>query len=473
MKLPSVRPVAMGLRLYRRLAGAFPYEFQSAYGDALLRATEDSIDEIWRRHGVWGLGRLLLDIALRVPAEHLAEFRQDVRYGLRALAASPGFTAVALISLTLGIGVASSAFSEMNGFILRDVPAVSRPGELALLEAPVSYPSYQRYRQRRDLFSASFVYMAPVPFGIAAGGHTERVWGHLVTPSYFATLGVQPLLGRFFGGQEQPGQAPSAVVSYRFWQNQLAADPNVIGKALRINGQACTVIGVGPKEFLGASPMIYIADLWLPVTADPRVAPELAGRVLERRELLQFHFESRLNPGVSMARAEAELDTVARQMEQSYGEEDKNRKGRRVRVLPAGKLMPVKKEDVPFFAGFFSLLGGMILLIACSNVANMTLARAANRRKEIAVRLALGAGRARLVRQLLTESMLVAVVAGALGFAMAMWLMHQASQMRMPSLMPIALRLEPDGRCSSPSRSPCSPGWLSASCPRCAPPEQT
>lgn len=443
----AARPVDIGLRLYRRLASAFPYEFQNAYGEELLQTAEDAIEGIWQRHGIWGLARLLLDIAIRVPAEYVAEFRQDVRYGLRALAASPGFTAVALISLTLGIGVASSAFSEMNGFVLRDVPAVWRPGELAMLEAPVPYPSYRRYRQRSDLFAASFAYMAPVPFGVSTGGHTQRVWGHLVTPSYFATLGVQPLLGRFFGGQEQPGQAPTVVVSYRFWQNQLGADPTVIGKTLRINGRPCTVIGVGPRDFLGASPMIYIADLWLPVWADARVAPELADRVLERRELAQFHVEGRLKPGVPIARAEAELDTAARQIEQSYGEEDKNRKGRRVRLLPAGKLMPMKKEDLPFITGFFSLLGGMILLIACSNVANMTLARAANRRKEIAVRLALGAGRARLVRQLLTESMLVAAVAGALGFAMATWLMHQASRMTMPNIMPVVLRLEPDGRC--------------------------
>jgi hypothetical protein len=130
--------VAIGLRLYRALAAAFPYEFQAVYGDELLLTAEDAIEEIWRRRGVFGLARLLLDIAVRLPVEHLAEFWQDVRYGLRALGASPGFTLVALLSLTLGIGVASSAFSEMNGFILRDVPAVKQPGELAMLLEPVS-----------------------------------------------------------------------------------------------------------------------------------------------------------------------------------------------------------------------------------------------------------------------------------------------------------------------------------------------
>ena len=440
------RPVAFGLRIYRMLAAAFPYEFQCAYCDELLLTTEDAIEDIWRRHGMFGLARLLLDIAIRVPLEHLAELRQDVRYGFRALRASPGFTAVALISLTLGIGVASSAFSEMNGFILRDVPAVSSPDELVTLHTTVPYPSYQLYRQRTDLFSASFAYLAPVPFGVAFGGHTERVWGHIVTPSYFGTLGVRPFMGRFFPGDERSG-GTSVVVSYRFWQIEMGGGPAAIGGRLRINGQTCTVIGVGPKEFLGASPMVYQADLWLPVTADPRVAPELRERILESHAPAQFHMVARLRPGVPVERAEAALDTIARQIDRSYGEDDPLRKGRRVKLLSGGKMLPTSKEQMPFFTGFFSLLGGMVLLIACSNVANMTLARAADRRKEIAVRLAIGAGRARLVRQLMTESMMVALAAGGLGFLMAVALMHLASQERMPFPMPITPQLEPDGRC--------------------------
>ena len=131
----SNRPVEIGLRLYRALAGAFPYEFKNAYGDELVQVTEDAIDEIWRRRGMPGLIRLLLDIALRVPAEHLAELRQDIRYGLRMLARSPGFTAVALISLSLGICIATCAYSELHG-MLRDLPGVPNPDELVSLQAP-------------------------------------------------------------------------------------------------------------------------------------------------------------------------------------------------------------------------------------------------------------------------------------------------------------------------------------------------
>jgi predicted permease len=448
MTHPSNQPVAIALRLYRALARAFPYEFQNAYGDELVQVTEDAIEPIWRRHGVLGLFSLLADIAIRVPVEYLAEFRQDVRYALRVLAGSPGFTAVALISLTLGIGVATAAFSEMNGFILRDVPAVQNPDGLVLLQSPVAWPDYQRYRDRTGVFASSLAYVAPVLFGVSIGGHTERTWGHMVTPSYFPTLGVSPSLGRFFGPEEeQPGRSPTVVAGYRFWRDHLGSDPSIVGKALRINGQLATVIGVGPEDFQGASPMIYGADLWLPVGQIGGLPiPELSGHALDRRDQPIFHVTGRLLPGVSVVRAEAELEAATHQVEQEYADPDRDKPGRRVQLQPGGKLMPIRKEDLPFFTGFFTILGGMILLIASSNVANMMLARAADRRKEIAVRLAIGAGRARLIRQLMTESLLVAAAAGVLGFLMATWVMHLASGEMFPSPMPIHFNLAPDGR---------------------------
>ena len=447
MSQPSNRPVEIGLRLYRALASAFPHEFKSAYGDELAQVTEDAIESIWRRHGALGLARLLADLAIRVPAEHLAELWQDIRYGLRMLGGSPGFTAVALISLSLGICVATSAFSDLNGFALRDVPAVANPDELVMLRAATSYPVYQRYRERRDLFSSTLAYIAPMPFGVWLDGRTERIWGHLVTPSYFSTLGVRPLLGRAFDQDpEQPGQPPTLVVSYRFWQAHMGSDPSAIGKKLRVNGRLCTVIGVGPEGFQGASPLVYVADLWMPIWVEPQLAPELADNALERRDRMRFQVVGRLQPGVTAARAEAELDAVARRLQQDYGEEDKSQKGRRLSLGPGGKLLPIRKEDLPFLTGYFMALGGMVLLIACSNVANMLVARAAERRKEIAVRLALGASRARLIRQLLTESMLLAAAAGVVGFVLSVWVMRLFSQIKIPSPMPLALNFDPDWR---------------------------
>jgi predicted permease len=442
----SEQPVAFGLRVYRGIASAFPDEFQNVYGDELLKTAEDTIAPLWRQHGMFGLARVLIDVAIRVPLEHAAELGQNLRYALRMLLGSPGFTAVALISLCLGICIATCAYSEMNG-MLRDLPGVPKPGELVALQTPASYPAYKRYRELNDLFSSTFAYIAPVPFGVSPGGHTERTWGHLVTPSYFSTLGVRPWLGRFLdAADERPGQAPVVVVSHRFWEEHLGSDPSVIGSTIRINGYPCTIVGVGRKEFLGASPALFAADLWLPVSVDARVAPELGGDALERRDLTMFQVVGRLRPGVTETAAQAELTAVAQQLAETYGDPDRHQKGPRITLLGAGKVLPLRKQDVPFFREFLLVLGGLLLLIACANVANMMLARAGDRRKEIAVRLTLGASRARLIRQLLTESVLVAVGAAIPAFPICVWLMHLLSQLRMPFPIPVTLDLMPDWR---------------------------
>jgi len=179
---------------------------------------------------------------------------------------------------------------------------------------------------------------------------------------------------------------------------------------------------------------------------DAQVAPELANHALESRDRRMFQMIGRLKPSVTVPQAQAELDTVARQFEASYGEEDKQQRGQRFTLLPGGKVFPIRSQDLPLVTAFPMVLVGLILLIACSNVTNMVLARAAGRRREIAVRLALGAGRARLVRQLLTESLLLATAAGGLGFLLSMWLMHLASQVKMPLPIPVSYNIEPDGR---------------------------
>jgi predicted permease len=440
------RPAAITLRIYRALAGAFPHEFKNVYGDGLVQVAEDAVESVWRRYGIAGLLRLLLDIAIRIPAEYFAELLRDIRHGLRMIAASPGFTAVALISLSLGICVASCAYSEMNG-LLRDLPGVPNPDQLASLQVPVSYPTYKRYREMSDLFSGAFAYVAPVPFGVRLNGRTERIWGHLVTASYFSTLGARPLSGRFFNdADEQPGQSPVAVIGYRFWQDRLGSDASALGKTIRINGQPCTVIGVAQKDFWGASPGLFPADLWLPVSSNALVAPELAGNALERRDLTMFQVTLRLRPGVTQARAQAALNTAAQQLADSYGDPDRDQHAPRVALLEGGKTMPLRKQDVPFFREFLLVLGGLLLLIACANVANMMLARATGRRKEIAVRLSLGASRARLVRQLLTESMLLAVGAAPPAFLLCLWVMHAFSQVRMPLPVPMYFDMTPDWR---------------------------
>ena len=441
MRKPSdtSRPSAVGLRLYRALARAFPFEFREVYGDELESVTEEAIEPIWRRYGVFGLAPLLGDLAVRVLVEHLVELRKDARYALRMLAAAPGFAAAALVSLGLAMAVAASAFSEVNAFLLRDLPGVPQPDRLMALQVPASYPAFERYRQRTDLFGSAFAYIAPVPFGVALAGRTERISGHIVSPGYFSTLGIAPAMGRF-------SVDPTVLaVSYRFWQRYLGSDPAIIGRTLRVNGRPFTVGAVAPPDFLGAAPLIFYADLWLPTSMDANVAPELADRALERCDRRIFTVIGRLQPGVTPARAEAELDTVQRQFEQAY-EEDRTVKGRRIVLVAGGKMLPVRTQDLPMVTTLPLVLVSLVLLIACSNLGNMMLARAAARRREIAVRLALGAGRARLVRQLLTESVMLALGGGALGFVLAVWLMRMVSQVRIPFPMPVTYDATPDLR---------------------------
>ncbi len=268
-----------------------------------------------------------------------------------------------------------------------------------------------------------------------------------MSPSYFSTLQVQPALGRFFGlEQESQSEAPTVVVSYRFWQSSLNSDPSMVGKTVQINGHTAAILGVGPRDFLGASPMFFAADIWMPVKMDPGFAPELGEHALEQAGLPMLQMVGRLRPGVSVASAEAALDTVARQVAVERGESQSSQKGRHVLLVTGGKVLPIREQDLPFFTSFFLVMGGLVLLLACSNVANMMLARAGERRREIAIRLALGAGRARLIRQLLTESMLIAVVAGGAGFLLSTWLMHMLSHQSMPLPMPVRYDLNTDRR---------------------------
>jgi predicted permease len=376
---------------------------------------------------------------------YLADLGTDITRSVRNLAASPGFTMVALLSLSLGICIAACAFSEMNGIVLRNLPVVSNPHELVALELPVTYPEFKRYRERSDVFVSAAAYIAPVPFTLSFAGHKERVWGHLVSSSYFSTLGVAPSMGRLFGAaEEEPGTRPEVVLSYRFWEQQLGRAP-VVGKTLQVNGRPCTVVGVGPKNFLGASPALYVADLWIPVTVGS-LAPEMENDALNRNDLALFHVIGRLNPGITSERAESELDAVAKQLERDNDMPSNLEKGRHVTLSEGGKLLPLRKQDLPFFTSFFLIMAGLVVLIACANVANMMLARTTRRRREIAVRLALGAGRGRILRLLATESMLIAAGAGALGFAMSIWLMDLSSHLRMPFPIPVTYDLRPDWR---------------------------
>ena len=413
------------VRAYRWLARGFPEEFQRAHGNELVDLSEDLIRHVAARQGWLGFGpfviRIFGDLIMRLIAEQSAELWQNVKFSLRTLRKSPGFAAVSIVSLAMGIGMAASVYSQIESTVFRAVPGTVQPQELVRFQRPAAYPDYEDYRDHSGQFSQLAAYLAPVPFVVNTGAGPERAWGHLVTVDYFSVLGATPYLGRLIGPEDKTSGLPAVVISHRYWRDKLSSRREVVGGTLRINNQVVSVIGVAQPDFLGASPLLAAGDLFLPTTMQTRVAPELGSGALTNRQVAAFQLIGRLKAGVPVKEAENALDTLARQLERERKDPAADRKGRRVTLLPGGRLFPVRDEDVPMVTAFPAVLVALMLWIASANVATMLLARALARRKEIAVRLAVGAGRARLIRQLLTESVLLALAGGVLGIVFAYW----------------------------------------------------
>lgn len=429
------------LRIYRRLAEAFPHEFKLAYGMDVVQLGEDVVEQIAARHGITGLIQLVADIAIRVPVEYLSEMRRDLRYAVRALIKSPGFALVGILSLSIGMGITTSVFSRLWAQLFRSLPAVTNAGALAMPEQPVSYYYIEQYRTQKSLFSGVAAFRNGIPFNVAfqgnANGKPERVFGQLVSPDYFTVLGVKPQRGRVLSVElDKPGDPSAVVITDRFWRNRLNSSPGALGRTIRLNGQIATIVGITPKDFKGALPIVP-TELFVPATVPAALAPELANDVLHHRDAKVFQAMLRLAPGVSIDSAEAGLDTIARRLDA----EDLPRlpdadKARRVTLLPGGTVFPVPRAMKPVLVGFFGILIGLILTIACMNLANMLLARGAARRKELAIRLAVGASRFRLIRQMMTEGVLLALLGGAAGLAFAYWLALLSSRNKLPSAVP-------------------------------------
>ena len=443
---------SLALRIYRRLAFAFPHEFQMVYGADVIELGEDAIDDIWARHGFYGVIRLLLDIAVRLPIEYLSEMQRDLAYALRTLAKSRGFAAVGIVSLGLGIGVASFSASEFFNLVLRDIPGAKNPDQLVMLMG-TSYPYFEQYRNHHDLFARAAAYQGPVPFNIslsssgnAANARAERVFGHLVSPEYLSVIGVRAARGRTFDPAiDQPGSAPVVFISDQFWRNRMDSAPDAVGRAIHVNGQVATIVGIGPQDFLGVTP-VKPAEIFVPTTSPEAMVPELAGDALQKRDAKFFDVLFRLAPGVAPKSAEAALDTLTRHLEEESLDPARNQKGRRVTLLPGGKMVPMPRELIPAEFGMALLLDGLILGLACMNLANMQLARAAARRREVAVRLSVGASRFRLIRQLLTESVLLACIGGCAGILIAFGAAAGLKEIRLPTAFPVNIDITPDWR---------------------------
>ena len=373
---------------------------------------------------------------------------QDIRFGIRQLLKKPGFAALAIISLALGIGANTSIFSLVDTVLLRPLP-VQEPSRLAVLYGTLhngadvtlqSYPNYKDYRDRNTVMSGLALYRV-VMANLSHSGNNERAWGYLVTGNYFDVLGVKPFLGRSFLLEEDqtPGSHPVAILSYGSWERRFGSDPATVGKTTHFNGKPYTIVGVMPKGFIGTE-VAYAPEMFIPIQMAADIEP--GAQYLERRTSDNMFAIGRLKPGVTTAQAEAELKTLTAQLALDYPENA----GRGLFLMRPGLFLPEIRNAVFGFTGILFAVGALVLLLACVNLANLLLARATERRKEIGIRLAVGASRRRLVRQLITESLLISLAGGAAGIGLAALINHSVRSMRLPIEITLLFDLRTDWR---------------------------
>ncbi len=381
----------------------------------------------------------------------MKDFWNDVRYGIRMLGKSPAFTAVAILTLAVGIGANAAVFSVVNSFLLHPLP-VRDPGRLVVVangthdyEDPheVSNPDFKDFQAQSDAFSDMTAYLINFA-GLSANNRSERVLATYVKGNYFTALGLQPALGRLFlpSEGETHGADPVIVLGYSYWMQRFNGDPSIVGKSVNLNGQPVTVVSVAPKGFFGTF-FIVEANVYVPLGMIA-TSPDSA-KILNNRSERQLRVLAHLKPGISMEKARVSLQVIADRLGKEYSDTNKNL---RMAVIPETLARPeaASASMWPLIASVFLGLVGLVLLVTCVNVTNLLLARASVRSKEIAIRVALGAGRARIFRQLLTESILLAGLGGIGGAALGVWLMKLIEAIRLPGDFPLRTTIPLDWR---------------------------
>jgi predicted permease len=358
---------------------------------------------------------------------------QDVRFALRGFRKSPLFTASAIVVLALGVGLNAATFSLFDAVVLKPLPAVGRPGELLDLQVRGgSYPSFRDIRQ-----GGGSVFLGVGAWGhrwlsVAGGGTAEHLRGTLVSAEYFDVLQVRLAAGRGFVRSEEDSGDPVAVVSARFARQRFGSPANAIGRVFLANGAPFTVVGVAPPEFRGVG-FASFSEVWMPIGAWPQIATGGGGRMnILGRGWGWLSFFARLKPGVPRTQAQAAVDLLVRQETAAYPKDVGSEYAIFVRPLARAAAGAGNSVDPARFLGILLGAVGIVLLIACANLANLLLARGAGRRREIAVRQALGASRGRLIRQLLTESVVLASIGGAAGLLVASWFVALLARVPIP-----------------------------------------
>jgi macrolide transport system ATP-binding/permease protein len=410
------------------IRGGMPPE-EARFAARRLLGTVSVVKEECR--DAWGIG-------------FLQTLARDLRYAVHMFARTPLFTAVALVTLALGIGANATIFTFVENFLLHPLPVRDSARILFLNwgdQDNLSYPNYIDFRDRNRSFSDLAAYRIRTANVSLHPRDNAYALGNEVTGNYFGTLGVKPELGRFFGPAEDgpPGAHPVIVVSDRLWRNRLAADVNVIGSTVRISGYPFTVIGVAPPSFVGTEVILNV-DFWAPMSMELQIEP--GNDWIHSRNDQNVFALGRLKPGISPAGADADLDRIAAGLAREYPKDIDPRA--KVDLSRPGLFGNNLRRPITLIVGVFAAVAGLVLLLACVNLAGMLLARAADRRREVGIRLALGAGRWQLVRQLMTESLLLAVSGGALGYALAIVVCRLISSWQPAFSLPVNTSLHPN-----------------------------